>query len=50
MHQIEMLFKIAFLAKALSTLGAFERLNARVQANMVFNVARFVESLTTAVD
>jgi hypothetical protein len=49
MHQLHMFLQISFLAEGLSALLAFESFNTAVEPNMVFNVARLVKRLPTAV-
>jgi hypothetical protein len=49
MHEIIMFFKITFLTKSFSTIVALKSLDSRVKADMVFDIARFVECLATAV-
>jgi hypothetical protein len=45
-----MLFKVSFLTKSFTTIFAFKSFDARVKANVVFNVAGFVECLAATVD
>ena len=48
-HQLHMCFQISFLTKSFGAFFTLEGLDARVQANVIFDVARFVKCLTASV-